>query len=288
MDESGKRLGLVLEGGGMRGIYTTGVLDEFLEQGIRVDGLVGVSAGILHGVTFISEQYGRNVRYMVKYRGNKRFMSFSSLIKTGNLCETEFCYHEIPDKLFPFDYETFRKNAEKTEVYSCATNLETGKAEYLRVTDVKEQTDALRASASLPMVSETVEYDGKKLLDGGTADSIPIEFMRSRGFQKNIIILTQTEGYRKSADKTIFLMKRKYADYPAYVEAAANRHLNYNETLDKIREYEEKGEVYVIRPSRDLGIGRTEKSVEKLKRMYKLGRFDTKNRLEEILAYVKK
>lgn len=286
MSELESRLGLVLEGGGMRGIYTTGVLDEFLEQGIKVDGLVGVSAGILHGVTYISEQYGRNVRYMVKYRGDKRFMSFSSLRKTGNICETEFCYHEIPEKLFPFDYETFRKNAEKVEVYSCASNLETGKAEYLRVTDLREQIDALRASASLPLVSEIVEYDGMKLLDGGTTDSIPIDFMRSRGFQKNIVILTRPEGYQKGSDKTMFLMKRKYAEYPSYVEAAANRQTKYNETLEKIQEYEAAGEVYVIRPSRDLGIGRTEKDIEKLKRMYKLGRYDAQNKMDEIKRYI--
>lgn len=287
MSEGRDRLGLVLEGGGMRGIYTSGVLDEFLEQGIRVDGLVGVSAGILHGVTYVSEQYGRNVRYMVKYRSDKRFMSFSSLWKTGNICETEFCYHEIPEKLFPFDYDTYRRNAERMEVYACATNLETGKAEYLRVTDLKEQIDALRASASLPLVSETVEYEGMKLLDGGTSDSIPVEFMRDKGFARNIVILTRPEGYRKGADRTIFLMKRKYADYPAYIQAAASREKNYNDTLEKIRAYEESREVFVIRPSRDLGIGRTEKNIEKLKRMYKLGRFDARNRMEEILAYVK-
>ncbi len=286
MSDLEKRLGLVLEGGGMRGIYSSGVLDEFLEQGVKVDGLVGVSAGILHGVTYVSEQIGRNVRYMVKYRGNKRFMSLSSLIKTGNICETEFCYHEIPEKLYPFDYETFRKNAERMEVYSCATNLETGKAEYIRVTDLRTQIDALRASASLPLVSEIVEYDGKKLLDGGTADSIPVDFMREKGFSKNIVILTRPAGYQKGADRTIPLMKWKYSAYPAYVEAAANREKNYNATLDRLKGYVEDGSAYILQPSRDLGISRTEKDLKKLKRMYKLGRFDARNHMEEIKAYV--
>ena len=286
MNVSGDRLGLVLEGGGMRGVYTTGVLDEFLQHGIKVDGLVGVSAGILHGITFISEQYGRNVRYLLKYRGDKRFMSLSSWLKTGNICETEFCYHEIPEKLYPFDYETFRKNAETTQVYSCASNLETGKAEYIRITDAMTQIDAIRASASLPLVSETVEYDGMKLLDGGTTDSIPVDFMRSIGFQRNIVILTRPEGYRKGPDKTMFLMKRKYAEYPQYVEAAENRQNNYNDTLDKIQEYEALGEIFVLRPSRDLGVGRTEKDPEKLKRMYKLGRFDARNKIREVMEFV--
>ncbi len=286
-DNKMSRLGLVLEGGGMRGIYTAGVLDEFLENGITVDGLVGVSAGILHGISYISEQVGRNVRYCIKYRGDKRFMSLQSLVKTGNLCETEFCYHEIPDKLYPFDYEKFKENAEKVEVYSCATNLETGKAEYIRIYDVKAQIEAVRASASLPLVSKEVEYDGMKLLDGGTADSIPVDFMRSAGFDRNIVILTRPGGYQKGKDRTMPVMKRMYRKYPEYLQAAANRKDMYNETLEHIAAYEKAGEVLVIRPSRDLKVGRTEKNVDNLKRMYKLGRFDARNQMEEILAYVK-
>ena len=287
MSEKKDRLGLVLEGGGMRGIYTAGVLDEFLLNGISVDGLVGVSAGILHGISYVSEQMGRNVRYCIKYRGDKRFMSLRSLIRTGNICETEFCYHEIPDELYPFDYETYCRNAKKVEVYSCATNLETGKGEYIRITDVKAQIEAIRASASLPMVSKIVEYEGMKLLDGGTADSIPVDFMRASGFARNIVILTRTAGYQKGADRTMPVMKRIYKDYPEYVRAAADRQKNYNETLERLAGYEEAGEALVLRPSRDLGVGRTEKNVENLKRMYKLGRFDAQNRMEEIKAYVK-
>lgn len=282
-------LGLVLEGGGMRGIYTAGVLDEFLLQGIRPDGLVGVSAGILHGISYVSEQLGRDIRYYIRLRSDKRFMSLQSLIRTGNLCETEFCYDEITDKLAPLDFDTFQRRAEEMEVYSCATNLETGKAEYLRLTDARLQRDrdAIRASASLPLVSQTVEVDGMKLLDGGTADSIPVEFMREKGYGKTIVVLTRVEGYRKEPDRTIPLMKLKYKEYPEYIKAAAERHINYNRTLEEIEELESRGEILVIRPSRDLKISRTEKDVEKLKRMYKLGRFDAQNRMEEIQGYVK-
>ncbi len=282
-----KKLGLVLEGGGMRGIYTSGMLDEFMEKGIRVDGLVGVSAGILHGISYVSEQYARNIRYFVKYRGDKRFMSFRTFFRTGNICETEFCYSEIPDKLAPFDYDTFRKNAEKMEVYSTATNLETGKPEYIRLTDVKQQVNALRASASLPLVSETVEYEGMKLLDGGTSDSIPIDFMLNQGFDRNIVILTRPAGYRKSPDRTMPLMKLKYSEYPEYIRAAEIRHEAYNATLDRLEEYEKEGKVLILRPSRDLSVGRAERKVENLKRMYKLGRYDARKNMEEILAYVK-
>ena len=146
-------LGLVLEGGGMRGIYTSGILDEMMLNGIKVDGLVGVSAGIIHGISYVTEQYARNIRYFVKYRSDKRFMSISSFLKSGDVCEEDYCYHQIPDTLAPLDYKKFRENAEKIEVYSVATNLETGKPEYLRITDVQEQMDAVRASASLPLVS---------------------------------------------------------------------------------------------------------------------------------------
>ncbi|MBQ9870347.1 MAG: patatin family protein [Eubacterium sp.] len=287
VSEKKERLGLVLEGGGMRGIYTSGVLDEFMERGVRVDGLVGVSAGILHGISYVSEQLGRNIRYFVKLRSNKRFMSLQSLIRTGNICETEFCYHEIPEVLAPFDNGTFVKNAKDLEVYSTATNLETGKAEYIRLLDVERQIDALRASASMPLVSEIVEYDGMKLLDGGTADSIPIDFMRGKGFQRNIVVLTQTEGYQKKPDRTLPFMKWKYADYPEYIKAAEERYRKYNATLERLAEYEKNGSVLILRPSRDLGVGRTEKKVENLKRLYKLGRFDARNKMEEILEYVK-
>ena len=283
------RLGLVLEGGGMRGIYTAGVLDEFLLNNVKVDGLVGVSAGILHAVSYVSEQCGRDIRYYIKLRHNKRFMSLSSLIKTGNLCETEFCYDEIADIHAPIDFDTFEKNAREMEVYACATNLKTGGAEYLRLKDVRLQRDrdATRASASLPLVSQTVKYDGMELLDGGTADSIPISFMLGKGFDKNIIVLTRVADYRKKADSTIPLMKLKYKEYPEYLEAAETRYIRYNETMEKIEEMEREGQVLVIRPSRELNLSRTEKDIEKLKRMYKLGRFDAQNMMKEILDYVK-
>ncbi len=286
MDE--KRLGLVLEGGGMRGIYTAGVLDEFLLNDIKVDGLVGVSAGILHGITYMAEQFGRDARYYVNLRSDRRFMSINSLIKTGDLCEVEFCYKEIPDKLYPLDYDKFKENAEKAEVYSCVTNVETGKAEYIRVYDLKtDDMDAVRASASLPMVSRIVEYKGGKYLDGGTGDSIPVGFMRKQGFEKNIVVLTQPEGYVKKKDKTMPVMKRLYRNYPEYLRTAEHRYIDYNETIRELKRLEEAGEILIIKPSRDLGISRTEKNKENIKRMYKLGRFDAINMMDRIKAYVK-
>jgi predicted patatin/cPLA2 family phospholipase len=280
------KTGLVLEGGGIRGIYTAGVLDELMIQNIQVDGLIGVSAGIIHGVSYISGQMGRNVRYFLKYRNEKHFMSLYSLITSGNICGTDFCYDKIPNELSVFDYDTFRERAKEIPVYAGCSNLETGKPEYIRIYDVKEQMDAIRASASLPLVSEIVEYDGMKLLDGGSTDSIPVSAMRKLGFHKNIVVLTRPAGYQKQEDKTIPLMRRKYSEYPEYVDACEKRYLDYNEALQYVEYLEQTGEVLAVRPSRDLKVSRTEKNLDKIKRIYKLGRFDAQNMLDDIRKFM--
>lgn len=279
-------LGLVLEGGGMRGIYTSGILDEMMLNGIKVDGLVGVSAGIIHGISYVTEQYARNIRYFVKYRSDKRFMSISSFLKSGDVCEEDYCYHQIPDTLAPLDYKKFRENAEKIEVYSVATNLETGKPEYLRITDVQEQMDAVRASASLPLVSRIVEYDGMKLLDGGSADSIPLEAFEKMGFDRNIVVLTRPEGFVKKPDRSMPVMKKLYSQYPEYLKTCENRYIDYNNELEYVRRAESEGRAFVIRPSRMIKISRSESDIEKIKRMYKLGRFDAQNNMDELISFI--
>ena len=280
-------IGLVLEGGGMRGIYTSGVLDEMMLSDVKVDGLIGVSAGIIHGISYVSEQFARNVRYFVKYRSDPRFMSFGNMFKTGDVCDEEFCYHEIPEKLYPLDFDKFNENAQnKIKVYSVASNLETGEAEYLRITDLHAQMDAVRASASLPLVSRTVEYDGKKLLDGGSTDSIPLKAMQDLGFEKNIVVLTRPEGYVKGADKSMILMNMKYKEYPTYLKACKDRHLMYQDEVKYVAECEEQGSAFVIKPSRTIKISRSEKDIDVIKRMYKLGRFDAKNQMDDLKKYI--
>lgn len=279
------RLGLVLEGGGMRGIYTAGVLDEFLKEGIKFNAVIGVSAGILHAISFVSEQYGRDARYYVKYRNDPRFLSFRSLIRTGNICETEFCYHELPDKLAKFDYERFARNTSFTEVYSVCSNLENGQAEYIRIRDVKKEVDAIRASASLPLVSQIVNYKGMKLLDGGTCDSIPVKALENRGFDRNVVILTRPYGYVKKEDKSLSLMKHVYKNYPDYIEAARTRHIRYNETLRYIDIRKVEGKVLPIYPSRDLNVSRSDKDIDKIKKLYKLGRFDAINMIDKVKEF---
>lgn len=281
-----KKIGLVLEGGGMRGMYTAGVLDAFMLNDIEVDGVIGVSAGAVCGCSFISGQIGRTIRYNIKYAGDKRYASIESLRKTGDIFNKEFCYERLPKELNVFDYETFRKKSKEVPFYVTCTNLKTGGAEHIRCTDLWEEMEYMRASASMPLVSNIVEVGGLKLLDGGTADSIPIKFFESIGYEKNIVVLTRPEGYEKKQDPTIKLMKRKYKDYPNYVKACEERYKIYNEQLAYIEEQEKAGNVVLIRPSRDTKIGRMEKNPDKLKYIYKLGRYDTMKKLDEIKQFM--
>ena len=197
-ERNSMKTGLVLEGGAMRGIYTAGVLDVFMEHEMHFDGVIGVSAGALHGCSFVSGQKGRSIRYYEKYRGDKHFMSFWSLLCTGDIVGEKFCYHEIPQWLDPFDYEAFYKS--DTDFYVGCSNLETGKPEYLRIKDMLSEIDLMRASASMPYVSRIVKFHGMKLLDGGCTDSIPVRAFQRMGYQKNVVVLTRHEGYAKEPE----------------------------------------------------------------------------------------
>lgn len=281
---SEKKIGLVLEGGGMRGIYTAGVLDVFMEHGITFDGVIGVSAGAIHGGTYVAGQIGRNIRYYKKYCTDDRFISYRNLIRTGNLVGTQFSYHDLPERLDPFDYEAFQKS--ETEFYVTCSNLETGKAEYLRMTDGKTQIDYFRASGSLPYVSRIVEIDGMKLLDGGCTDSIPLRAFRKMGFRKNVVILTRQQGYVKKPEHT-FLAGVLYRKYPNFVKALKKRHVIYNKTIRYIEKLEQAGEIFVFRPSQVPEIGRMEKNPEKLQKMYDLGRSDAEKQLEAMQSWLK-
>lgn len=271
------KTGLVLEGGAMRGIYTAGVLDVLMEHEITVDGVIGVSAGAVHGCSFVSGQHGRSIRYYMKYMSDPRFMSFRSLLRTGNLVETKFCYHELPEKLDVFDFDGFEKS--KTDFYVTCTNVETGKAEYIHMENMRK-IDYVRASASMPLVSQIVEINGKKYLDGGVADSIPVDAFRAMGYEKNVVVLTRPEQYRKKpADMR--LVRMAYRKYPAFVKAMENRSFQYNRTVERIRELERKGEIVVIRPTRDPAIGRMEKDPQKVQAVYDLGRADALKKLAQ-------
>lgn len=279
------KIGIVLEGGAMRGIYTAGVLDVFLEQQIKGDGVIGVSAGAIHGCSYVSKQHGRSLRYYMKYCRNKKFMSLYSLITTGNLVNEQFCYHDIPERLDPFDNEAFERS--RTKFYITCSNVETGRAEYQLCENLRDQNVCyLQASASMPFVSRIVQVGEKKLLDGGVCDSIPIREFLEKDYDRIIVVLTRFAGYRKKPSSLLFA-KMCYSSYPNFIEALSNRYRNYNATLDLIDHLEEEGKIFVIRPSEDLHIKRMEKNLFKVKKQYELGRQDTLNKLEELKAFLK-
>lgn len=276
--------GLVLEGGGVRGIYTAGVLDVFMEQGITFDALMGVSAGAIHGCSYLSNQHGRSIRYYEKYCGDPRFMSFQSFLKTGDVVGVDFCYHELPDVLDPYDHEAFLRN--ETPFYAVCSNVETGEAEYLRIKDMRAEIDVLRASASLPYFSRIVDFGGKKYLDGGCTDSIPVDAMRALGYARCVVVLTREDTYRKKAEKRL-LTQLVYRKYPAFAAALCRRHEVYNAQAARVRELERKGEVFVIRPEMPLGVGRMEKDTAKVRAAYERGRADALAQLDALRTFLK-
>ena len=276
-------IGLVLEGGAMRGLYTAGVLDVFLDNNIKVDGIIGVSAGVLFGVNYLSKQKGRAIRYNKKFAKDKRYMGMRSFLTTGNIINKDFAYYEIPTKLDIFDEETFEKS--DTDFWATVTNIETGEAEYIKLEKPIEQMEVLRATSAMPLVSKIVEWDNKKYLDGGVSDSIPVEKCKSMGYDKIIVVLTRTIEYRKKKANSL-LAKIKYKEYPKLVEKMENRYKKYNETVEKIIDMENKKEIFVIRPSKDLKLKRIEKDIDKLQAMYDLGISDCNKCLNSLKEYI--
>ena len=265
------KTGLVLEGGGVRGIYTAGVLDVFMDHDLTFDGLIGVSAGAIHGCSFLSGQKGRSLRYYKKYVSDPRFMSFQSLIKTGDLVGADFCYHELPDKLDIYDHAAFQANP--TPFYAVCSDVESGEAVYIRITDMRGQIDVLRASASLPFCSRIVPIGGNGYLDGGCTDSIPVEQFRQMGYLKNVVVLTQPAHYRKKPMNAA-MIRLFYRKFPKFAAALSRRHIRYNETVERIQELEKAGAIFVIRPDSALEVGRLEKDPEKVQLVYNRGRAD--------------
>lgn len=277
--------GLILEGGAMRGMFTAGVTDVMMENGVEFDGLIGVSAGACFGCNYKSRQIGRSVRYNMKYCRDPRYSGLRSLIKTGDIYGVDFCYREIPKVLDPFDYAAFRENP--MEFYVVCTDVDSGKPVYRRLEHAdREEIEWIRASASMPLVSRIVEADGYRLLDGGIADSVPLKYFESIGYDRNVVILTQPDGYVKKPNRLLPLMRRSLKKYPGVVEAMARRHEMYNETTDYIRRREKSGHALVIRPKAKLDVSRVEHDPERLRAAYELGRQAGRERLEEIRAFL--
>ena len=276
---------LILEGGAMRGMYTAGVLDIFLENNIHVDGIIGVSAGALFGINYCSKQKGRALRYNKKYINDKSvdYMGLKTLIKTGNIINKEFAFDKLPFELDIFDEAEFKKS--KTDFYATITNVKTGKPEYVQITNTKKQMEVFRATGAMPFVSQMVEVNKKLYLDGALGDSIPIDEAIKMGYNKIIVVLTRTLDYRKKKPLQM-LAKIKYKEYPNLIEAINTRYIKYNETIEKIIDLENKKEIIVIRPTKDLKIKRIERDVNKLQEMYNLGVSDCKKLLPKIKRFI--
>ena len=276
--------GLVLEGGGFRGMYTCGVIDVFMENGICFDEVVGVSAGAAFGCNIKSKQIGRALRYNKRFCQDSRYSGLKSFIKTGDLYNKEFAYGIVPTILDPFDTKTFRENPLKFTVV--CTDIHTGNPVYHEIQN-GDATDIewIRASASIPIVSKPVKLDGYELLDGGVSDSIPVNWMLERS-DKTVIILTRDKSYRKESMKYIHLLKKAFKEYPNLQKALENRYIVYNKTLDEIEQLEREGKVFVIRPSKPISCAMIEKDPNHLQEIYDIGRRDALHYLEDLKKYL--
>lgn len=278
------KVGLVLEGGAMRGMYTAAILDLFLDHQIKIDGIVAVSAGALFGVNYPSNQRGRTLRYNKKYVKDKRYMGFSSLLKTGNIVNKDFAYYQVPFELDAFDEAAYQKS--KTDFYATVTDVQTGLPEYIKITNATQQIEVLRASSAMPFVSKIVKIGDQKYLDGGVADSIPLQKCIDLGYDKIIVILTRPINYRKKKANPL-LAKLFYHRYPKFVEAINNRYKNYNDMVEMIIEKEKNQEIFVFRPSKKIDIKRIERDPDKLQEMYDLGIEDGNRLIEKLKQYLK-
>lgn len=278
------QVGLVLEGGGMRGIYTAGVLDYFLEQGLEFTDNYGVSAGAVMLCSYISKQKGRSLRVYVDYMNDKRYCSVRSLLTTGDLFGAKFCYDEIPNRLAPFDYKTYE--AFPGHAYAVVTNVRTGEPEYLPMKEMHTDIQAVRASASMPLVSRTVKINGEKYLDGGIADAIPLRRSIADGNTKNVVVLTKEVGYQRKRTSAGLLLRLRYPHRPKMVGRMLHRHEDYNETLAFLAEEAAAGRAFVIRPQKKSEVGRVEKDPEKLKALYQEGYEDAKTCYPALLRFL--
>lgn len=278
--------GLVLEGGAMRGLFSAGICDVMMEHDIWPDGLIGVSAGAAFGCNYKSRQIGRAIRYNMRFSKDSRYSGLRSLLTTGNYFNGEFAYHIVPEKYDFFDDDAFEKNP--MDFIVVCTNVETGKAIYKKLETCNRDTyDWIRASASMPIVSRIVELEGYKLLDGGVADSIPLEYAETSGYQKNLVILTQPEGYQKEHNKLMPIIRMTLRKYPNMIKALDERHIMYNRQLEYVKKAEAEHRCMVIRPNTIIPIGHISHSPEQMRKVYEMGREAGIKNIKQIKDYYK-
>ena len=280
-----EKKGLVLEGGALRGLFTAGVIDVMMENGLEFDGLIGVSAGAAFGCNYKSRQPGRVIRYNKRYAHDWRYCSVKSLLKTGDLFGAEFAYHMLPDELDKFDVATFDHHP--MEFYAVCTDVQTGEPVYKRLMHHGyAMNEWIRASASMPLASRVVAVEGYQLLDGGIADSIPLRFFEQQGYNKNVVVLTQPKGYVKKPNPLMPLLRLQLHRYPKFLKAAAVRHIMYNEETEYVARQEKEGKAFVIRPESILPIKHITHDPELMQKVYEDGRSVMLSRLTELKSFL--
>lgn len=277
---------LILEGGGMRGLYTAGILDYFIERDVRFAKVYGVSAGCLNGANYVAGQKGRSLSTFTDYLGDERYSSMKNLVKTGNMYDIDFVYNQIPNRLNPYDYEAFENSG--TDFYAVVSNIVTGKAEYQLCKNMRLDMNYVRASASLPLLAKPVVIKGKRYLDGGICDSIPLYKSVSDDNEKNVVILTQHKGFVKQPNNEMGMNKLTYRHYPKFITALEIRHLMYNNETAYVEKQEKAGKAFVIQPAAPLAVSRLEKDADKLKALHTQGYEDGKLYYDKMIEYLEK
>ena len=283
------KLGLVLEGGAHRTVFSCGVMDALLDSDVHADYVIGASAGITYGISYLSRQTGRNREMLRRFVNKPQYMGIQHLLDPRNrsFYNLRYVFDTIPNKLLPFDYETFSQ-FEGTAL-AAVTNMQMGRAEYLPVPSDDKQWKVLQATCALPLLFKPIEIGGVKYADGGIADSIPYAKALSDGCEKVIIVLTRERTYRKGVEKAMNIaIRNARKKYPAYAELLRTRHERYNESIEEIAKLEADGRVYVIAPEDTLGVGRTEKNTEKLMALYAQGYAAAMQQRPAILDYIAK
>ena len=279
-----KKTGLVLEGGGMRGAYTAGVLDYLMEKGVRFPYLIGVSAGANNGANFVAEQRDRNKKVFVEMVKDERYAGIKNLIKEGNYFGMDFLFKKLPDEIVPFDYETFSNS--ETVFKAVVTNCNTAEPEYFKASDFDPRffgQRILRASSSIPLIAKPVKIFDNYYYDGGIADPIPLK----KAYEKNVIILTKHKGFRLKPKRSSIFLKILIRDYPQLVEKLRERYKSYNETMDLIDKLEKQEKVFVFRPNSDLNMNGLEMNPKELLKIYKRGIRETKAKYEKFNNWIK-
>ncbi len=277
------KIGLVLEGGGMRSLYTAGVLDALLDEKIMADYVIGVSAGACCGVSYVSGQRGRSLRINTVQVQDKRYLGLGNFLKTGSLFGMDFIFDEIPNRIDPFDYEAFA--ASPCAFEAGVSDVETGLPAYFGKEDIQGHSIVLRASSAIPCFSPMVRYKGRDYLDGGTSDPIPFRRALAQGCDRVVVVLTRDRGFQKTPEPGHFYYARKYRRYPGVVRMLERRHQVYNRSREELWELEKKGKALVLAPAAPLGIGRFEKRVDRLKAAYEVGYADAKQMLPRLRSF---